>query len=140
MLFPEIRPKTETAPKKEQLLFLYFASGKHPVIPIITLVLEVYLPNSSYFRTMTAADLTSVIYRNRIVCMNDVLIFSYKLVRMEQKYFEGLYRSTVLCSSELLKDSDFDWIPHRLLLEFMDTQIQRMDAFQPEQVQRTAAF
>lgn len=72
--------------------------------------------------------------------MNDVLIFPHKLVRMERKHFEGLCRSAVLCSSELLKDSDFDWIPHRLLLEFMDTQIKRMDAFQPEQAQRTAAF
>ena len=72
--------------------------------------------------------------------MFDVRICPHKLLLQHREELEKTPFSAVLCSSEPLKESLYRWISRQIRLEFIDTTVDRMDAFRPEQAAEIADF
>ena len=70
----------------------------------------------------------------------DVRICSNRLLTLHRDELSEEIVYAVRCSSAPLSQADLEWPEHQIFLEFVDTVTDRMDAFQPKQAERIAAF
>ena len=70
----------------------------------------------------------------------DVRICANKQLTAHRDELSGKTVYAVRCSSASLDPSDALWPEHQIFLEFMDTVMDRMSAFQPGQAEAIAAF